>query len=114
MSVVNIALRLGQPPAVIDFRPQQLRAVIRRREARARHFSSDLFADPAWDILLDLALARMTARPAVLRVAASMSPSAVERWIDLLVEGGYVTRRGTDAMLSDTGLASVQAWLAGA
>lgn len=37
-------------PDDLDF----VRAVLRARRLRDEHFPSDLFADPAWDILLDL------------------------------------------------------------
>lgn len=38
--------------------PGHLRKIIRARRARDDVFGKDLFADPAWDILLDLAIAR--------------------------------------------------------
>ena len=35
-----------------------IRAMIRARRLRDQYFSGELFADPAWDMLLDLLLAR--------------------------------------------------------
>jgi hypothetical protein len=39
-------------PALPD--PRLVRRIIRHRQQRARFFDGELFADPAWDILLDL------------------------------------------------------------
>ena len=36
-----------------------MRRIIRQRQLRARFFDGDLFADPAWDMLLDLTAARI-------------------------------------------------------
>ena len=38
--------------------PRLVRRIIRQRQLRARFFEADLFADPAWDMLLDLTAAR--------------------------------------------------------
>ena len=44
-------------PALPD--PRLVRRIIRQRQLRARFFDGDLFADPAWDLLLDLTAARV-------------------------------------------------------
>ena len=51
--------RLVRParPALPD--PRMVRRMIRQRQLRARFFDGDLFADPAWDMLLDLTAARV-------------------------------------------------------
>ena len=41
--------------------PETVRAVIRARRLRARYFDAELFADPAWDMLLDLLQAEIDA-----------------------------------------------------
>src|SRR5688572_19873572 len=41
-----------------DEMERRLESIIRHRRARQEHFPDGLFADPAWDILLNLALAR--------------------------------------------------------
>ena len=54
------ALRLVEPPK--DAPPLSVdvvRSVIRARRLRARYFSEELFADPAWDMLLDLLQAEL-------------------------------------------------------
>ena len=58
-------LSAGPAPAPRGAEPEQtgelppisaetIRSVIRARRLRARYFSEELFADPAWDMLLDL------------------------------------------------------------
>jgi len=39
--------------------PAMVRRLIRLRRDRDRHFPAEIFADPAWDMLLDLSAARM-------------------------------------------------------
>ena len=43
-------------PALPD--PRLVRRILRQRQQRVRFFEGDLFADPAWDMLLDLTAAR--------------------------------------------------------
>lgn len=43
-------------PALSD--PRLIRRIVRQRQLRARFFDGDLFADPAWDMLLDLTAVR--------------------------------------------------------
>jgi hypothetical protein len=49
-------VRTARPP-LPD--PRLVRKIIRQRQLRARYFEGDLFADPAWDMLLDLTAARV-------------------------------------------------------
>ncbi|WP_100260730.1 helix-turn-helix domain-containing protein [Qipengyuania seohaensis] len=72
-----------------------IRAVIRRRQMRAKFFDADLFADPAWDILLDLAAARAgRERVSVtsLCIAAGVPATTALRWIAQMVESGLLLR----------------------
>ncbi|MCA0904106.1 MarR family transcriptional regulator [Qipengyuania aquimaris] len=72
-----------------------IRAVIRRRQMRAKFFDADLFADPAWDILLDLAAARAgRERVSVtsLCIAAGVPATTALRWITQMVESGLLLR----------------------
>jgi hypothetical protein len=62
--------RAAETPPVADapsVSADTVRAVIRARRLRARYFSEELFADPAWDMLLDL----LQAEIAHLRVPVS-------------------------------------------
>lgn len=51
------AERHGGQERLID--AGRVRAIIRARRLRDQFFGSDLFADPAWDMLLDLMAARL-------------------------------------------------------
>jgi hypothetical protein len=75
--------------------PRLVRRIIRQRQLRARFFDGDLFADPAWDILLDLTAARAEhARVSVtsLCIASSVPPTTALRWISQMVESGLLER----------------------
>lgn len=72
-----------------------LRALIRARRLRDHYFSGELFADPAWDMLLDLLLARLEQRPVAvssLCIAAAVPPTTALRWIKRLTEEGIFVR----------------------
>ena len=75
---------------------QQVRQMIRLRRARDRFFESDLFADPAWDMLLDLYAARLErTRVAVssLCIAAAVPATTALRWIKSLTSAGLFDRQ---------------------
>ena len=79
--------------------PRLLRRIIRQRQLRARFFDGDMFADPAWDILLDLAAARAEhKRVSVtsLCIAAGVPPTTALRWIGQLTEAGLLQRMEDD------------------
>ncbi len=98
-----------------------VRRLIRLRRDRDRHFPAELFADPAWDMLLDLAAARMerTNVPvSSLCLAAAVPTTTALRWIRTLSQAGLLERR-TDAAdarrtfitLSDAAFDGVAGWL---
>ncbi len=73
-----------------------VRAVIRARRLRDQFFPEGLFADPAWDMLLDLMAARLEGnRVAVssLCIAAAVPATTALRWIKLLTDQGLLVRR---------------------
>ena len=75
---------------------KQVRELIRKRRLRDQHFESDLFADPAWDILLDLMAARLEGnRVSVssLCIAASVPATTALRWITSMTESGMLKRQ---------------------
>lgn len=81
--------RPGLPSAVL------VREIIRQRQLRARFFEPDLFADPAWDILLDLTAAMAEgAQVSVssLCIAACVPPTTALRWIGQMTESGLLDR----------------------
>lgn len=80
--------------------PRLVRRILRHRQIRARHFNSDLFADPAWDMLLDLAAARAEHRRVSvtsLAIAAAVPPTTALRWIGILIEEGLFERVEDDS-----------------
>jgi CheY-like chemotaxis protein len=75
-----------------------LRAIIASRGLRNRFFPSQLFADPAWDILLDLTRAKFDAQQVSVSsvcIAASVPMSTALRWVRQMTEAGLL-RRWTD------------------
>lgn len=72
-----------------------IRAMIRARRLRDQYFRGDLFADPAWDMLLDLMAARIEKnRVAVssLCIAAAVPATTALRWIKALTDRGLFVR----------------------
>jgi Winged helix DNA-binding domain len=72
-----------------------IRSIIRVRRLRDHFFVGDLFADPAWDMLLDLMAARVERqRVAVssLCIAAAVPPTTALRWIKSLCDQGLFVR----------------------
>ena len=75
--------------------PRLLRQILRQRQLRTRFFDADLFADPAWDMLLDLAAARAEhKRVSVtsLCIASAVPPTTALRWIGQLTGAGLIER----------------------
>lgn len=74
---------------------QEIRAVIRSRRMRAQFFTGELFADPAWDMLLDLfasELERRRVSVSSLCIAAAVPPTTALRWIGTLHDAGLFER----------------------
>lgn len=72
-----------------------IRSIIRARRLRDHFFRDELFADPAWDMLLDLMAARVERqRVAVssLCIAAAVPPTTALRWIKTLCDQGLFVR----------------------
>ncbi len=68
---------------------------ISARRNRAHYFPGELFADPAWDMLLDLLEAELRQRRVCvssLCIAAGVPASTALRWIKSLVEEGLFVR----------------------
>ncbi|QJU60372.1 MarR family transcriptional regulator [Sphingomonas sp. AP4-R1] len=72
-----------------------IRACIRARRMRELYFPADLFADPAWDMLLDLMAARIEGRRVAvssLCIAGAVPATTGLRWIKTLTDGGLFLR----------------------
>ncbi len=88
-----------QPPATGDL-PQvsadTVRTVIRARRLRTRYFDEDMFADPAWDMLLDLLQAELAQLPvpvSSLCIAAAVPATTALRWLKTMTSQGIFLRR---------------------
>lgn len=119
--------RVQQHPR--DYAPEPLgladaawiRRMIRARRLRTHFFSADLFADPAWDMLLDLMAARLEGKKVAvssLCIAAAVPPTTALRWLGVLTEQGHVVRasdpddgRRVHVELSQDTARALGAWL---
>ncbi len=75
---------------------ETVRAVIRARRLRSRYFAEELFADPAWDMLLDLLQAEssnLRVPVSSLCIAAAVPATTALRWLKTMVEEGIFIRR---------------------
>ncbi len=73
-----------------------VRQVIRARRLRARFFDEELFADPAWDMLLDLLQAEIAQHRvpvSSLCIAAAVPATTALRWIKTMTDLGLFKRR---------------------
>ncbi|CDO37109.1 MarR family transcriptional regulator [Novosphingobium sp. KN65.2] len=74
---------------------QMVRQIIRLRQLRGRFLDEELFADPAWDMLLDLTAARLERKRVSvtsLCIASGVPPTTALRWIGQMVEAGLFVR----------------------
>lgn len=116
----------GAPPSVAPVDDvadaAELRRIVRARRLRGRHFDPALFADPAWDMLLDLAAARLAGKTVAvssLCIAAAVPPTTALRWIRMLTDAELFVRQADPAdgrrvfiELSDAAAAGMRAYLA--
>lgn len=92
-SGVDESLVRAQRPPMPD--PRLVRRIVRQRQLRARFFDGELFADPAWDMLLDLTAARAEhTRVSVtsLCIASGVPPTTALRWIGQMTAAGLLER----------------------
>lgn len=83
-------------PSPVAPDPRLIDNMQRLRRMRGRYIDEDLFADPAWDILLELYAARMRhtqVSVTSLCIASEVPASTALRWISLMVERGILERR---------------------
>ena len=87
------------PPAtgdVPDVSADMVRTIIRARRMRSRYFDEDMFADPAWDMLLDLLqaeIAQLRVPVSSLCIAASVPATTALRWLKTMTSQGIFVRR---------------------
>lgn len=76
-------------------RAKAVRRMLRQRRMREQYFPADLFADPAWDMLLDLFAARLERQPvsvSSLCIAAAVPATTALRWIKTMTDAGLFVR----------------------
>lgn len=74
---------------------ESIQSILRARDARKILFDEDLFADPAWDMLLELFLADLLQQKLSVSaacIAARVPPTTGLRWLTLLERRGLVKR----------------------
>jgi DNA-binding MarR family transcriptional regulator len=107
--IASTLARLSSGPGVPSPSVQQLtsgdipplgadtvRRVIRARRLRTRFFSEELFADPAWDMMLDLMqaeIAQLRVPVSSLCIAAAVPATTALRWLKTMVAQGVFLRR---------------------
>lgn len=97
----DVTRSYGAPPPVssagrTNLTAAEVRGTIRARRMRDAFFDGPLFADPAWDMLLDLFAAEIEhTRVSVssLCIAAAVPGTTALRWIGTLSDAGLVERR---------------------
>ncbi len=114
----------GPDPVEPAASAQEIRALIRSRRMRAQYFSGDIFADPAWDMLLDLyaaSLERRRVSVSSLCIAAAVPPTTALRWIGTLHDAGLFERQADPSdrrrayiALSAKGLDGMRGYIAAA
>jgi hypothetical protein len=83
------------PPPTEEEAAQLIRCIIAARRHRDSLFDEGTFADPAWDMMLDLALARLEAKKvsiSSLCLAAAVPPTTALRWVGSLSAKGIFVR----------------------
>lgn len=93
--VEDRAIRFRMETAPMTITAEQIRSIIRARRMRDRFFAPELFADPAWDMLLDLMAARLEGRDVAvssLCIAAAVPPTTALRWIRTMTDARLLSR----------------------
>jgi hypothetical protein len=95
----------GSPPKPIELPPDgdlpplsvdTVRSAIRARRLRSRFLPEELFADPAWDMPLDLLqaeIAHLRVPVSSLCIAAAVPATTALRWLKAMVSQGLFIRR---------------------
>ena len=75
---------------------KRVREVLRARRRRDEFFDADLFADPAWDILLELYAAELSQRRVTvgsITIGAAVPMTTALRWIKAMESRGLIIRQ---------------------
>lgn len=83
-------------PVFAEVSADQVMKIIRARRLRDRFFDSEIFGEPAWDMILNLFHAELMQRRVTvssLTAASDVPATTALRWIKLLVTNGLFVRR---------------------
>lgn len=92
----EVELRKPSEKDVPDVSVETVRSVIRARRLRGRYFAEHLFADPAWDMLLDLLqaeISQLRVPVSSLCIAAAVPATTALRWLKSMTDSGIFVRR---------------------
>ena len=114
---------LGQPDVVVTEPTRaDILAILKVRRARGNFFETSLFADPAWDMLLELYAAELGGvkiSVSNLCIGSNVPATTALRWISELRHHGYIDRlndptdnRRVFVALTERGLLSIRAYFA--
>jgi DNA-binding MarR family transcriptional regulator len=102
----------------IEITEDHIVSILIARRSRETMFGSNLFAEPAWDVLLELYAAMLGTRTmdvSDLATAIGVPRSTTERWVALLEARGFVARKngtpgqsGSQVSLTEAGQARMK------
>jgi len=112
----------AEPPPTCGLQPRSVarltaKRVYRARIERFRHLGEDLFADPAWDMLLDLFICQGVRRLSVSAVClgAQVPHATAMRYLRLILDRGLaerlpdvLDRRRTHVRLTAKGVSAME------
>lgn len=116
-------LRAARGLVLRHSRPElaNIRDLIEHRRLRDSFFPAELFGEPGWDLLLDLAAARLEGTAISITsacIAAAVPNTTALRWLKLLESHGLIERvpdghdgRRINVRLTDTGWSAMVAYL---
>jgi hypothetical protein len=87
-----------RPQAAISAEARLAAEILRARRQRERVFGANLFADPAWDMMLELFVQEdrgNTVHVSSLCMASAVPTTTALRWIGTLTEAKLIERRPT-------------------
>jgi DNA-binding MarR family transcriptional regulator len=99
-AVISAEAHLAQTgetaPAKVNIDGCLIRRMLRARRSREQQFGPNLFADPAWDILLEAYAAELEQQRisvTALSEASAVPPTTALRWLSKLEEDGWLRRK---------------------
>jgi DNA-binding MarR family transcriptional regulator len=121
LGMITEAAIKARQAGVGDFTAFEVRQYLRARRLREALFPDGLFADPAWDILLDLYASEVEGQSVVISsacVAACVPPTTALRWLGRLEELDLICRaddpcdhRRSFVRLTEPAKSKIQQWL---